>query len=95
MAEGTTAEAPLHVAYPALYAFLRADPDRLAALAMMTGGRVLVGAEQIFVTSEWRWVTRAGWQIWVLIALALFLIDLIIRYASGSRGSKRQARQPA
>jgi Mg-chelatase subunit ChlD/uncharacterized membrane protein len=90
-ADRITAEAPLHVAYPALYAFLRADPDRLAALATMTGGRILVGAEQIFVSSERRWVARTVWQIWVLIALGLFMIDLIIRYASGRRGSKRQA----
>jgi len=91
VADRTTAEMPLLVAYPALYAFQRADPDRLAALAAMTGGRVLGGAEQIFLGGERRWVTRAGWQIWVLFALALFMIDLIIRYASGLRGSRRQA----
>jgi len=90
-ADRTTAEAPLHAAYPALYAFLRADPDRLAALATMTGGRILADAEQIFAGSERRWVTHEGWKVWVLLALALFLIDLMIRYASGPRGSKRNA----
>jgi uncharacterized protein YegL len=90
-ADGTTAEAPLHAAYPALYAFLRADPDRLAALATMTGGRILADAEQIFAGGERRWVTHEGWKVWVLLALAVFLIDLIIRYASGPRGSKRNA----
>jgi uncharacterized membrane protein len=94
-ADRITAEAPLHVAYPALYAFLRTDPDRLAALATMTGGRILGGAEQIFVEGEQRWVARAGWQMWVLIALGLFMIDLIIRYASGPRGSKRQLQNSA
>jgi hypothetical protein len=57
----------------------------------MTVGRVLAGAEQIFTASERRWVARAGWQMWVLIAFGLFMIDLFIRYASGPRGSKRQA----
>ena len=90
-ADRITAETPLHAAYPALYAFLRADPDRLAALATMTGGRVLADAEEIFAGGERRWVTHEGWKVWVLLALALFLIDLIIRYASGPRGSKRNA----
>ena len=57
----------------------------------MTGGRVLAGAEEIFAGSERRWVTHEGWKVWVLLALGLFLIDLIIRYASGPRGSKRNA----
>jgi uncharacterized membrane protein len=94
-AERMTAEAPLHAAYPALYAFTRADPERVAALASMTGGRVLAGAEHIFVAAEWRWVAREGWKIWALFALALFMIDLIIRYASGPRGNTRMARKPA
>jgi hypothetical protein len=94
-ADKLAAEAPLHVAYPALYAFQRADPERLAALAAMTDGRVLADAEQIFVGVERRWVARAGWQVWVLLALALFLIDLTIRYASGLRGSRRQPQAPA
>jgi uncharacterized protein YegL len=90
-ADRITAETPLHAAYPAVYAFPRADPDRLAALATMTGGRVLAGAEEIFAGGERRWVTHEGWKVWVLLALGLFLIDLIIRYASGPRGSKRNA----
>jgi uncharacterized protein YegL len=90
-ADRITAETPIHAAYPALYAFLRADQDRLAALATMTGGRVLADAEQIFVGGERRWVAHEGWKVWVLLALALFLIDLIIRYASGPRRSNRNA----
>jgi hypothetical protein len=93
-ADKLTTEALLHVAYPALYAFQRADPERLAALAMMTGGRVLAGAEQIFVGGERRWVAREGWQVWVLLALGLFMLDLIIRYASGLRASRRQPLTP-
>jgi hypothetical protein len=92
VADQITAEAPLLVAYPALYAFTRADPDRLAALAAVTGGRVLASEEQIFAGGGQRWVGRALWQVWVLAALALFMADLIIRYASGliaTRGAKR------
>jgi hypothetical protein len=92
VADQTTAEAPLLVAYPALYALTRADPDRLAALAAVTGGRILTSEEQVFAGGGRRWVARALWQVWVLAALALFIADLIIRYASGligTRGAKR------
>ena len=92
VADQAAAEAPLLVAYPALYEFTRADPDRLAALAAVTGGRVLATEEQIFLGRESRWVARALWQVWVLAAFGLFLADLIIRYASGligARGTKR------
>jgi uncharacterized protein YegL len=90
-ADRITAETPHHAAYPALYAFLRADPDRLIELATMTGGRVLADAEEIFVGGERRWVIHEGWKVWALLALALFLIDLIIRHASGLRSSNRNA----
>jgi len=88
VADQTTVEQPLHVAYPALYAFTRADPDRLAALAGATGGRVLTTEDQIFTGGgAQRWVAHALWQVWVLAALALFMADLIIRYASGLIGT--------
>jgi hypothetical protein len=86
-----TAEAPLFVAYPALYQFTRADPGRLAALAAATGGRVLASEEQIFTGGQSRWVARAAWQVWVGVAFALFLADLIVRYASGLIGSRRRS----
>ena len=91
-ADQITTEAPLLVAYPALYEFTRADPDRLAALAAVTGGRVLATEAQILVGHEPRWVAHALWQVWVVTALALFMADLIIRYASGLiglRGARR------
>jgi hypothetical protein len=94
-ADRATVEAPLHVAYPAIYAFSRADPDRLAALAAATSGRVLAGTEPIFTGGERRWVARDGWKIWLLAALALLLADLIIRYASGLRDSGRKTREAA
>jgi Mg-chelatase subunit ChlD/uncharacterized membrane protein len=88
-----TAEAPLFVAYPALYQFTRADPGHLAALAAATGGRVLASEQQIFTGGQSRWVARAAWQVWVLVAFALFLADLIVRYASGLIGTR--PRSPA
>jgi Mg-chelatase subunit ChlD len=90
-ADQATAEAPLFVAYPALYEFTRADPGRLAALAAATGGRVLLFEEQIFTGGQSRWVARPVWQIWVLAAFALFLADLIVRYASGLVGTRRRS----
>src|SRR5205085_4951320 len=47
-AAGMTVERPVHIAYPAAFDFLRADPERLAALAAVTGGRILGGDSQIF-----------------------------------------------
>jgi hypothetical protein len=86
-----TAETPLFVAYPAVYEFTRADPRRLAALAAATGGRVLASEEEIFTRSESRWIARAVWQVWVLAAFAVFLADLIVRYASGLSGAPRRS----
>jgi hypothetical protein len=87
-----SAEAPLLVSYPALYEFTRADPNRLVALAAVTGGRMLASEEQIFTRAEPRWVARALWQVWILAAFALFLADLIIRYASGLIGPRATKR---
>ncbi len=90
--EQSTVEKPFLVSYPALYDFPRADRDRLAALAMATGGRVLTGEEQIFGTGTRRWITRAGWPVWMLVALGLFMTDLIIRYGSGLIWTRQQGR---
>jgi uncharacterized protein YegL len=81
-ADQATVEVPLAVAYPALYRFTRVDPDRLAALALATGGRVLANGEQIFAAGAWRLVARSLWQVWIAVALALFMAELVIRYAS-------------
>ena len=59
----------------------------LLALATATGGRVLKSEEQIFGAGEPRWVARPLWQVWVLAAFALFLVDLMIRHASGLIGN--------
>src|SRR5262252_82054 len=90
-ADQTSVKAPLFVAYPALYEFTRADSGRLAALAAATGGRVLASEDQIFTGVQSRWVARAVWQVWVLAAFALFLADLIVRYAAGLIGTRRRS----
>src|SRR5499427_4387270 len=87
----TSIKVPLFVAYPALYEFTRADSGRLAALAAATGGRVLASEDQIFTGVQSRWVARAVWQVWVLAAFALFLADLIVRYAAGLIGTRRRS----
>jgi hypothetical protein len=89
-ADKATAEVPLSVAYPALYRFTRADPNRLMALALATGGRVLTSEDQIFAGGEWRVVGRHLWQVWIAAALALFMVELVIRYAPGMIGRRRE-----
>jgi uncharacterized protein YegL len=74
---------PLLVSYPAVYRFTAADPDRLAALARATGGRVLADEEEIFAEGNWRWARTAAWPLWTAAAFILFMIDLTIRYAPG------------
>ena len=93
-ADQATAEVPLSVAYPALYRFTRADPDRLTALATATGGRLLASEDQIFAGSAWRLVARNVSQVWVAAALGLFMAELVIRYASGLIGRRRGWRSP-
>jgi Mg-chelatase subunit ChlD len=79
----TAAETPFFVSYPALYRFTAADPERLAALARATGGRILSGEDGIFAEENWRWTRQAGWPLWAALAFILFMVDLIIRYAPG------------
>lgn len=99
---GTTGEAVLHVAaggmtveralpasYPALYRFTAADHDRLAAVATLTGGRILASANEMVGPPQWRWIVRAGWPWWVLLALAAFVGDLAVRYVPGLVGFRR------
>jgi uncharacterized protein YegL len=98
VADQAAAEAPFWIAYPAVYAFTRADPDRLMGLSAVTGGSVLTSEKQIFDGSEARWVARDLWQVWILAALALFMVDLMVRYAGGligTRAAKRGARGAA
>ncbi|RUT31051.1 VWA domain-containing protein [Arsenicitalea aurantiaca] len=70
----------VHIAYPSRYDFSRRS-DAALQLAAATGGRVLGPEDQIFTGTETRWVARAGWPVWMLGALGLFVIDLLVRYA--------------
>lgn len=80
-----------HVPYPALLDFARANPDSLTAVAAATGGAVLADGAAVEATGT-SWVLRPQWVGWALIALALFFLDLGIRYAPSLLGL---ARRPA
>lgn len=89
--DALTAEAAMYVAYPARYAFVRSDFDKLRALAAATGGKVLLGDDSTISNAQ-QWAARPGWRLWTLIALALFFIDLGIRHVPNLFGL---ARRPA
>ena len=74
------AAASIYVAYPARFDFARTDFDKLHALALATGGRLLVGDAPTFDDRK-RWVAKPGWWLWTVLALALVLLELTLRYA--------------
>jgi len=77
------ASADLYASYPGRYALESADPARLEALAAVTGGRVLPGTEPLFPGSaRWRVATHRLPQLWLLLALAVFMTELTMRYLS-------------
>lgn len=80
----------LHIASPARYNFAHPNADLLESVAQMTGGRMLLGDEQIFTDEpSLRWATWEAWPLWTLIALTLFVIDLLVRYARNSLSFRR------
>jgi len=88
---GDLAEAAVfHVPYPARLDFSRANPDSLTALAAATGGSVLADGAATEATGT-SWVLRPQWVGWALIALALFFLDLGIRYAPSLLGLARRS----
>ncbi len=89
------ANAAVHVGYPARLKVSRADPSTLAPLAFVTGGTANA-AEPLAAAAESRWALRPTERPWVVLALALFLIDLAVRYAPGlARLRRRAPRQEA
>ncbi len=79
-ADDLSVVAALYVGYPARFDFARADFDKMHALATATGGRVVVGSDTA-ISDATHWVARPAWQAWTLLALALFLVELTVRYA--------------
>jgi hypothetical protein len=89
---GQSRERSFHVAYPAILDFTAREPERAAALAAMTGGRDFTDGTWAPGESRSGWTWHAGWPAFTMLALVLFLLDLMIRYAPGLL---RRSRRPA
>ena len=83
--------AMLYVSYPAQFDFVRADFDKLRALATATGGKVLIGDQAIF-TGKLQWVAWPVWRLWAVVALLLFMLDLAVRHAPNLLGLAKRTR---
>ena len=94
MAEGDSADATLHAAFPARLAYAP-DPARLH-LADLTGGKQIPLDGPLPVTEQQlRLAIQPNWIFWALCALALFMADVVARYGSGlftSAGPGRRGR---
>lgn len=89
-----TTAAVAHVAYPAGYSTVEPDSDRLQVIATSTGGRILSGGEALFIDdATWDWYRGPSWRLWALLSLALFMLELFIRYAPGLFGLSRPRRR--
>ena len=86
------ASAAIDLPYPARLDFSRANPDKLVALSQATGGRVLAGSEPLFDSAS-EWSLKPAWRPWLLLAMALLVAELALRYAPGIFG--RLSRKPA
>jgi uncharacterized membrane protein len=77
------ASGQLVAAYPARYAQGADQPGLLEAIASATGGRVLTGSEPLVPgRSGWRLTSRFLPDLWLLLALGVFLVELAARYLS-------------
>src|SRR5690606_14267382 len=73
------AEARLYVGYPAIYSAESSGADLLRAVAAASGGRVLSEDDPVFTDPvPLRWVWRPAWPLWSLLAIAFFMVDLVI-----------------
>ncbi len=84
----------MYVDYSARFNFVRSDFDKLHALAIATGGKMLLGDTSIF-GDKLEWVARREWRLWALVALALFMLDLAIRHVPGVFGLRKRSRAGA
>lgn len=76
--------------YPAALDFGLADPERLAAAARATGGRVLTDLAAVGAPRAWHWRAAPAWPWLALAALALLLVELTLRYAPELLASRRK-----
>ena len=68
-----------HIAYPAVYDRTR-DAQEILAIAAATGGRVIGPEESVFEGGDPTLAFEPTWRGWLLAALALFILDLLVRY---------------
>ncbi len=79
------------VAFPARHQFGFASVDRLAGLSALTGGVVLTEG-QVVPDVQVQSVARNAWPLWLVTALALVLLELLLRYTSFGLGLGRRSR---
>ncbi|MGD9739106.1 MAG: VWA domain-containing protein [Bauldia sp.] len=80
-----TASAGIHIGYPARLNFGRANTDFIEALAVATGGDTIGALDEIGPAPA-RWTFGAGaWWPWLVAALAIFIAELVLRYAPPAR----------
>lgn len=75
-----SASRSFHVGYPSAFDFSQADPEALALLAGHTGGRLLQGGEPLFTGGQRYWQAWHAWPPVLLLALLVFLFELLNRY---------------
>ena len=79
-ADGIVAATAIHIAYPQVR-----DPARSrsghAYLVSRTGGEVLTEGKRLPQLAAGLWIEMAGWPVYLLSAVALFMADLSLRYS--------------
>ena len=92
-------QASVSVPYPREFRTAQADPDRMAAIARRTGGRVLqVGdaGANLYETEGMPMPEslRQAWDLCVFVAAALFVVDVAVRRLSIEWPVRRAAEAP-
>jgi hypothetical protein len=77
--ESETASLATHVGYPSRLDLSRHE-NGIEQLSVLSGGRVIGQNDSLFTGATPRWIARSGWQLLFAAALALFLIELYVRY---------------
>ena len=92
-------QASVSVPYPREFRTVQADPDRMAAIARRTGGRVLQVGDanaNLFETQGMPMPEsmRQAWDLCVFLAAALFVVDVAVRRLSIEWPMRRAAEAP-